>query len=253
MADTMTEAQKIGPEAGVTPNSAATPPKLGLLARLGGVIFSPRQTFASIVAYPKWFGAMAVAVLITAVGQFALLSTDVGKQLALDQQVAAMEAFGQTVSDEAYANLEQGMERARYISPVLTIFATPLFTAMIAGLMHLVFGLIGGGNGTFRQVYAVNAHTGIFGGLLIVFTTLVTVAAGRPAGADLSVFVPTLEESTFIYRFLSTINFFYVWSLFVTAIGLGVLYKRRTGPIAMVLFGIYLVIALIIGFVRSGS
>ena len=62
-----------------------------------------------------------------------------------------------------------------------------------------------------------------------------------------------LEETSFTNRFLSTIDLFYVWSTFITAVGLGVLYKRRTGPIAMVLFGIYLVIALIIAFVRSGS
>ena len=35
--------------------------------------------------------------------------------------------------------------------------------------------------------------------------------------------------------------------------GLGVLYKRRTGPIAMVLFGIYFVIAAIIAYAMSGS
>lgn len=237
----------------VTPNSATAPPQLGLLARMVGVIFSPKETFAAVVARPKWFGAMAIAVLVSSVAQFALLSTDVGQELALDQQIGALEAFGQTVSDEQYAQMEQGMERARYISPVFTLIATPLFTAVIAGILHLMFGLLGGGNGTFRQVYAINAHTGIFGGLQILFTTLVTVAAGRPAGANLSVFVPTVEETTFIYRFLSAIDLFYVWSLFVTSIGLAVLYKRRTGPIATVLFAIYLVIALIIGFVRSGS
>jgi hypothetical protein len=236
-----------------TPNSPAAAPQPGLLARLTGVIFSPRETFAAIVARPKWFGAIAVAVVLSGAAQFALLSTDVGKQLALDQQIGALEAFGQTVTDEQYAQMEQGMERARYISPVFTVLATPLFTAVIAGLLHLMFGLIGGGTGSYRQVYAINAHCGIFAGLQIIFTTLVTLAAGRPAGANLAVFVPMIEETTFIYRFLSTIDLFYVWSLFATSIGLAVLYKRRTGPIAMVLFGIYLVIALIIGFVRSGS
>ena len=237
-----------------TTNVAPGPsPQPGLFARIFGVIFSPKETFVAIVARPKWFGAIAVAVLLSSVAQFALLSTDVGKQLALDQQVSFMEGLGQTVSDEQYAQMEQGMERARYISPVFTLIATPIFTAIIAGILHVIFGLVGGGNGTYRQVYAINAHTAIFGGLQILFTTLVTVAAGRPAGANLSVFVPTVEETTFIYRFLSTIDLFYVWSLFVTSVGLAVLYKKRTGPIAMVLFGIYLVIALIIGYVRSGS
>jgi hypothetical protein len=37
------------------------------------------------------------------------------------------------------------------------------------------------------------------------------------------------------------------------SIGLGVLYRRRTGGIATTLLAIYLVIALIVGYARSGS
>ena len=237
----------------VTPPSYVTPPPPGLLSRIVGVIFSPRETFAAVVARPAWFGALGVALLVIGAAQFVLLSTDVGKQLALDQNVSWMEAFGQTISDETYAEMERGIENARYTGPILTIVFTPLFMLLTAGVMHVMFGLIGGGNGTFKQVYAISAHAAIISALQVVFTTVVTLAAERPAGADLSVFVPTLEDTTFVYRFLSTIDLFYVWSTFITAVGLAVLYKRRTGPIAMVLFSIYLVIALIIGYVRSGA
>ena len=54
-------------------------------------------------------------------------------------------------------------------------------------------------------------------------------------------------------KFLESIDLFYVWSTFVTAIGLGVAYKKRTAPIAMTLFGIYFVIALVVAYFRSGS
>src|SRR5262245_33484823 len=97
----------------MTSGQGAAPPQLGLLARVVGVIFSPRETFAAIVAKPKWLGAVAVAVLISGGAQFALLSTDIGQNLALDQQVSTLEAFGVTISDEMYANMEQGMESAR--------------------------------------------------------------------------------------------------------------------------------------------
>jgi hypothetical protein len=225
----------------------------GLLTRLIGVLFSPRATFAAVVARPKWLGSVVVVGLIMGVAQFALLSTDVGKQLALDQQISAVEAFGVTISDQQYAQMERRMENARYTSPIFTMIAIPLFMTISAGILHLMFGLIGGGNGTYKQVYAISAHTSIISALQLLFTTIVTLAAGRSAGANLSVFVPTLEETSFLYRFLSTIDLFYVWSTFITAVGLSVLYKKRTGPIAMILFGIYLVVALIIGYVRSGS
>ena len=228
-------------------------PQPGLLSRLIGVLFSPKETFAAIVARPTWFGAMAVAVLIMSGAQFALLSTDVGMDLALEQNVSMMEAFGRTISDEQYAEMERGMENARYVGPAISLFSVPLFTAVIAGILHVMFGLVGGGNGTFKQVYAINAHASIISALQLVFTTIVTLAAERPAGANLAVFTPTLEDTTFVYKFLSYIDLFYVWSTFITAVGLGVLYKRRTGPIAMILLGIYFVIAAIIAFATSGS
>lgn len=237
----------------MTPSSSAGQPQPGLLSRVVGVIFSPRDAFAAVVARPKWFGAVAIAVMISAAAQFALLSTDLGQELALEQQVGAAEAFGITISDEAYANMERGMENARYTGPVATIFFTPLILLVSAGILHVMFGLVGGGNGTFKQVYAISAHSTIISSLQLVFTTIVTLAAGRAAGANLAVFAPALEDTSFVYKFLSYIDLFYVWSTFITAVGLGVLYKRRTGPIAMVLLGIYFVIALIIAFIRSGS
>lgn len=226
---------------------------MGLLARVIGVIFSPREAYAAVALRPYWFGAMAIALAIMGGAQFALLSTDVGKQLALDQNVGAMEAFGMTVTDEMYDNLERGMERARYTGPIGTVVFMPIAMLLSAGILHVMFGLVGGGTGTFRQVYAISAHAALITALQLVFTTIMTVASGRPAGANLGIFVPMLEETTFVVRFLQTIDLFYVWSTLSTAIGLGVLYKRRTGGIAMVLFGIYLVIALIVAFVRSGS
>jgi hypothetical protein len=237
----------------MTAGAGAAPPQLGLLARAIGVIFSPRETFAAVVARPAWFGAIAIAVLISGAAQYALLSTDLGQQMALDQQVSAAEALGFTISDEAYAGMEQGMENARYTGPLGTMFFTPLILLISAGILHMMFGLIGGGHGTFKQVYAISAHSAIVSSLQIVFTTIVTLAAGRAAGANLAVFMPTLEDTTFVYKLLSYIDLFYVWSTFVTAVGLAVLYKRRTSPIAMVLFGIYLVFASIIAFATSGS
>jgi hypothetical protein len=234
-----------------TPSAAVPQPSLP--ARLIGVIFSPKETFAAVAARPKWFGALAVALLVIGAAQFVLLSSDVGKDLALEQNVKFMEALGQTIGDEQYAAMERQMEYARYTGPLATLIFTPVIMLLTAGLMHVMFGLVGGGNGTFKHVYAISAHAAIISGLQVVFTTIVTLAAGRAAGANLAVFAPTLEDTTFAYKFLSYIDLFYVWSTFITAVGLGVLYKRRTAPIAMVLLGIYFVIAALIAFALSGS
>jgi hypothetical protein len=62
-----------------------------------------------------------------------------------------------------------------------------------------------------------------------------------------------LEETSFVAVMLTAIDLILVWWLVSLAIGLGVLYKRRTGPIATTFLGLYALIALLIAFVSSGS
>ena len=61
------------------------------------------------------------------------------------------------------------------------------------------------------------------------------------SATNLGVFVQMLPEDSFVVRFLGMIDLMWVWYLIVLAIGLGVLYRRKTGPIAMGLFAVYFV------------
>jgi len=63
--------------------------------------------------------------------------------------------------------------------------------------------------------------------------------------------VPFLEETSFVARFLGALDLVVMWWMLNLAIGLGVLYKRRTGPVAVGMFTTYLAIALIVAAVRS--
>ena len=134
----------------------------------------------------------------------------------------------------------------------------PLVGAAIAGIMMWIFTTLMGGNATFTQVFAVMNHAGVVS-MLSPLLAAAMIAGGvkpngiRPPGANLGVFVPMLEETSFVAVMLSSIDLVLVWWLVSLAIGLGVLYKRRTGPIATTFLGLYALIALLIAFVRSGS
>jgi hypothetical protein len=47
------------------------------------------------------------------------------------------------------------------------------------------------------------------------------------------------------------VDLFVIWWLVVLAIGLGALYRRRTGPIATGLMCVYILIVFVIALVRS--
>jgi predicted membrane channel-forming protein YqfA (hemolysin III family) len=68
---------------------------------------------------------------------------------------------------------------------------------------------------------------------------------------NVAAMLPMLPEKSFVTYLLGTIDIFLIWWLTVLAIGLAVLYRRRTQPVAVTLFVIYAVIALCIAGVRS--
>ena len=235
----------------VATGSGAPSAEPGLIGRLVGVVLSPRETYAAVAARPKWLGALAVVLLITAAAQTWFVSTDTGQGLVLDQQVRAMESFGMQVSDEMYAQLQARMQYAVYTTGASLLVFAPIVNAFMAGVIVVIFSMLLGGAGTFRQVFAIVAHSGVITAIQQVFTVPLSLAAGRLAGANLAIFVPMLPEDSFATVFLGLIDLFLVWWVFSLAIGIGVLYKKKTGPIATSFLLIYGVIALVIAFVRS--
>ena len=226
-----------------------------LLARLIGVIFSPQATFARIVARPRWVGALAVVTLVISVATFAFLSTEVGQAAWLDQQVRQSEAFGSPMTAEVYSNMEKNVAPiVGYIGGGTVLVMVPVISMILAGILFAVFNAVLGGAATFKQAAAVVSHAGAVSVLQQLFIFPLNYARESLSSAtNLGLFVPFLDESNIISRFLGTIDLFIVWWLIVLAIGLGVLYRRKTAPIFWSFMGVYVVIALVIALVMRGA
>jgi hypothetical protein len=225
----------------------------GLFARIFGVLLTPRATYAAVAAKPRSLGVLAVVLAIIGLTQGLFLSSEVGQELALDQQIRAMEAFGMTISDQLYDQMEQGMKRAAITGPITQVIFWPIALAIEAGILVVIFSLLMGGAAKFKHVYAVVTHSSVIVAIQQVFSMALSYASGRMAGANLGVFVPMLDEKNVVTLFLGSIDLFFVWATISLAIGLGVLYRRRTGPIATTMLALYVVIALVIALFRSGS
>lgn len=234
------------------PGAGAAPAALSLPARVFGVLFSPRATYADVTARPHCLGMLIVLIAIGASATFGFLSTEVGRQAMLDRQIATLESFGRPVTDEMYLGMERGMNIARVTGPAAQAVFAPLMAAIVAGLLFAIFNAIMGGNATFRQVYAIVVHSGVITTLSSLFVLPLAYAQGSMSGAtNLRVFFPFLDEASFLSRFLGSIDLFLLWWLISLAIGLGVLYRRKTAPIANGLIGAYVVIGLIIAAVKT--
>src|SRR5580765_8627881 len=101
----------------VAPAVSGTAAK-GFPARILGVIFAPRATYADVAARPAWLGAMLVVLVLTGGSTFAFLSTEIGKNAMLDQQRQTMESFGVKMNDQAMQRMEEGAARAPYFGAI---------------------------------------------------------------------------------------------------------------------------------------
>src|SRR3989442_14794109 len=99
------------------PDTAVVEAK-GLIARLFGVVVTPRAAYADVAARPRALGATLVILLLACGSTFAFLSTDVGKNAMLDQQRQSMESFGFKMNEQQMQRMEQGAARAPYVGAI---------------------------------------------------------------------------------------------------------------------------------------
>ena len=131
---------------------------------------------------------------------------------------------------------------------ISVLVISPIIAVIIAGILFAVFNAALGGEASFKQVFARHRprrrDLGAVGGVLRRRSIISAGATGsvdqsRRAAADAAGRIVSREP------LLGMIDIFLIWYVVVLAIGLAVLYRRRTQPIAMSLLGVYAVIALV--------
>ena len=157
---------------------------------------------------------------------------------------------------------QQQLDRLETMSKYF-VHTTPVFQLvffivaglLIAGIALGVFNALLGGDASFKQVYAVVVHSGLVLAALALFTTPLAYARQTIASAtNLAVFFPFLDDNSFVARgFSARSTSIYIWWIVSLSIGLGVLFRRRTGSIATSILIVYAAIALIIAAIKTAA
>jgi hypothetical protein len=110
----------------------------GLLQRLFGVIVIPVRGFASLRTAPRWFGALAVSVVLVSASTFLFASTDIGARLTVERRLMFAEAAGHYVSAEQYATLIAREQRGAPLAAALAGAWLAVFTFFVAAGGHAI-------------------------------------------------------------------------------------------------------------------
>ena len=194
-----------------------------------------------------------MSVVIVAVLSAALVGTDFAQRELIEQQRTSMEAFGVTdhARDRGAARAGQ-LEIAPYMTLGSTLVGIPIVCLILAGILYGVGSGFLGAQATFVQMLAVVAHAGVIFALQQVFVVPLNYARESILPpTTLAAFAPMLDSETFLYRLLSGVDLFYLWWLMALSIGLAVLWRRDTRPIATTLMVVYAGVAVVIAAVRT--
>ena len=237
----------------VQPGAIRTP--LSLPARFFGIITSPRATYESVVANPKWLGMLALDRRAHGRGGRRVPEDEGGTgSLARRRHEQSDGRTGQRAATPGDG--EDGARTSAISRRASSCSLTPIFLAVISGILFAVFNAALGGEATLQAgVHGGRAHRADRAARAALHRPaqlrarhddeFVEPWRARPVGA--------LGRQSFAAHLLGAIDIFLIWQLFVLSIGLAVLYRRRTQPIATSLFVLYAVIAVIVAFVRRGA
>lgn len=227
--------------------------RLGVFARAIGMVFSPKATFEDIVGAPRPMSILLLVVLAMAIVSAVPQFTEAGRQAVLDVQLKAMARNG-PVSPDVTQRMETFSAYLPYVTLVSVIIFVPIVCLFFSALYWAVFNVALGGAATFKQVLSTVTHSQVIGVLGLIaglpfMLTHPTMNMGGPF--NLGALVPMLEEGSRLAVFLGNISIFNLWAILVNAIGLGVLYRRKTTGIAIVLLIVYLGFTFLVSMFRG--
>jgi len=221
---------------------------MSLFARFVGVIFSPKDTFQNVAAHPRVLGMLVLICVLSAVLLGAFFASPVG-------QDAWLEAVTSRQPDMPPEQLAMMEKMARFAGPLAiaqAVIGVPIIILILSGVLFAIFNAMMGGNATFKQVFAIVTHSWVVLAVSQLFTLPLSYMRGTLSSAtNAGVLLPMIDEESFLGHFLGSIDFFLIWACITLAIGLAVLYRRKTQPILITFLTLYGAIALIIALVKS--
>lgn len=224
---------------------------MSFMSRFLGIIFSPSAVLEYVAQTPQWVGMLLVTSIIGAVFIGGFLSTEVGQEAWLDQALSQASSSSGEISDQQVETMEKIQPYVGLIGAGQFLVGGPLVTLILSGILFVVFSTILGATATFRQLFAVVVHSGVIGAVQNIFTWPLNYfrETMSPSPTSLAAFLPMLDEDSFIYGLANAIDLFLLWWLTVLAIGLAILYKKKMKSVALSLFIVYGLIAMVIAAV----
>lgn len=209
--------------------------KTGFFKNIIGVIIEPKETLERVSEEPKIFKYLMfitivqVLICITElpkIAEFTILKMQETQNLAQ----SAIPIFKKTIM----------------ISTTITMLLAPAIMILISTALIKFITMFTEETAKFKNLYFVNTLAyiplllgGIVGAIVIAFTEAQNL---KNVSTSLTLFLSSsISETSRIYKLFSCIDFFYIWSFILMAIGTSVVCKMKLKKSLIIVFGLYVV------------
>ena len=217
--------------------------EMNVFSRLIGVFLSPGETFKAISAKPGWLVAVLIVIALT-IAFTTIIKPVMDKETAIKQQ-EMMEKQGM---DQAEIDrITESMQGKGGMMAVFKYGGIIVWTFAVMSIISLVWmfltKFIIGSDVTFSQMMALNAYTGIIPALGMLIKSPIVLSRGTMnVHFSIATFLSDSMANSFIYKFLSQIEVFNIWSVALFCIGLSIMAKKdinKVVPVVVIAYAVF--------------
>lgn len=211
----------------MTPSAVPQPvaPTHGFLARVTGVLFSPKETFADIARGPDWVRPLLL-IMAFSMSMTVVISQRVGVERIITKELESNPRVAELPSERRQEIIERSMGVGRVMMYVAPLVFVPLSIVVISGLLLVMANFVFGAESRYPIVLSTTAYgmmpAVVLAGLAAVILFLKdpdTVDVQNIVAANLSIFVDPAEHKA-LYRLGMSLDLFSFWQIVLLATGL---------------------------------
>jgi Yip1 domain len=213
-------------------SEAQSPTRANHLARITGVFFSPKETFADIVAAPSWIFPTVLLVLLSAIACTAL-NQRMDWRSFVSQQIEKSPRAASLSPEQKDQQIEQGAKFAPIFTYVFGVPAPAIVILVVAVVMFGAYNLLAGADVRFSTAMGIVSHafvptivsTAIF--LLVLFLKpRGSFDLENPVATNLGVLVSE-DAPKWLMKLGISFDIFSFWILILIAVGFAAANPRK--------------------------
>ena len=208
-----------------------------LRERIRATFLAPRQLWSRLEGATPWLDVLYISTIVAVLSVLA-----VPEEVFIEPMREAVTRRGEPV--EITSPPAEIVRWGRALAMLATLATHPMIAFMLAGFLTVVFSVLGGGRGTYREYLSLSCHALLIPALGTILAIVARLIMGLAGSDPFELF--DLEPRGLLSATALAIDPFVVWMLVVLGIATAqVDGRRQPWRAVLVLVGAYLVLLLV--------